>query len=111
MAEALAEEPREDINSASNIVDESFNEHFRNRLVLHHVVCYERFLKGSFEGAFLTASRACDRKAMLMPSGTNEGYDAIVDKVKFSLKTEGARDIRRSEEHTSELQSPMYLVC
>src|SRR5437762_9573226 len=27
------------------------------------------------------------------------------------LRALGARDRRRSEEHTSELQSPMYLVC
>src|SRR5437763_13303464 len=29
----------------------------------------------------------------------------------ISLEKEAARAIQRSEEHTSELQSPMYLVC
>src|ERR1017187_103492 len=40
------------------------------------------------------------------------GGDAMEDRVHFQSTRPCARDWRyRSEEHTSELQSPMYLVC
>src|SRR3712207_7603406 len=40
------------------------------------------------------------------------GRDALVDAARDLPVTRGeARDVRRSEEHTSELQSRQYLVC
>src|SRR5437879_9258239 len=36
---------------------------------------------------------------------------AHLDQAQINQAAERARGIRRSEEHTSELQSPMYLVC
>src|SRR5437879_5488075 len=39
---------------------------------------------------------------------TNDWHSALVSAF---LRSAGAEDQRRSEEHTSELQSPMYLVC
>src|SRR5437879_7334663 len=35
----------------------------------------------------------------------------LVQKVSFFSSSSGASNETRSEEHTSELQSPMYLVC
>src|SRR5437762_9208639 len=48
------------------------------------------------------------REALLEPIST------IVDSVRITLERcppELSADLVRSEEHTSELQSPMYLVC
>src|SRR5437762_10535817 len=36
---------------------------------------------------------------------------AVKDELAGLTKGYGGADLRRSEEHTSELQSPMYLVC
>src|SRR5437879_8098183 len=43
-------------------------------------------------------------------SGSN-GRRFCLWKAQFGITRYGLRDDRRSEEHTSELQSPMYLVC
>src|ERR1017187_2016460 len=54
------------------------------------------------EGVFLEMSPALTAAQKANPKATDESTD-MYDTVEFLLK--------RSEEHTSELQSPMYLVC
>src|SRR5437879_11620409 len=60
--------------------------------------------------ALLDAGRAADALGVLHGEAlVGEVHD--VDALVADRRADVARDALRSEEHTSELQSPMYLVC
>src|SRR5437764_9768914 len=50
-----------------------------------------------------------------LPAGFTDRYSKDASKIddvsKFAKKADLIAQLERSEEHTSELQSPMYLVC
>src|SRR5437879_8701751 len=59
---------------------------------------------------------AAKPKAVDKKTGDDEEIEKIVESINVSIKIVGcggggSNTINRSEEHTSELQSPMYLVC
>src|SRR5437764_1635163 len=52
--------------------------------------------------------RSSDLEASVEDGGNRRGRRPLRPR---AARVAGAEDSRRSEEHTSELQSPMYLVC
>ena len=78
----------------SDILDEPSARHFRFRLQLHTVTTREKFKKKSFESAFQEASKASGKDATITDSATHPGHDVTVDGMRFSLKTEAAKNIR-----------------
>jgi hypothetical protein len=83
----------ESITPGSDILVPRFVANFSNRLRMHHATNREKFKKKSFEYAFLDASSAAEKKAVINDDPTNPGADVIVDGVAFSLKTEASTGI------------------
>lgn len=90
MARAMTVEIEQYIAENSDILVPSFNENFSNRLIIHHATHAEKFKKKAFEYAFASASNSAGRTATITMSSTNPGEDVVVDKIKFSLKTEAS---------------------
>src|SRR5437879_4809153 len=67
----------------------------------------EALAKGADRGIHV----ADDNFAQLDPLGSAKALAAAIRKEKADLVLTGLQSDDRSEEHTSELQSPMYLVC
>src|SRR5437764_10919547 len=53
-------------------------------------------------------TQGCPAQAIRFPVPSE---DALDHPLRFTIWINGDLDVLRSEEHTSELQSPMYLVC
>src|SRR5437762_5364146 len=64
---------------------------------------------GSIVGTDVVAKSPPDGYTLLMMSNTHTVNETLIPKKPFDLMRDFAPI--RSEEHTSELQSPMYLVC
>src|ERR1017187_3753113 len=63
------------------------------------------------------AAESLGRRALVVTGRSAERFAGLLDGPRFAVPDEPAIDLIRqgmafrSEEHTSELQSPMYLVC
>lgn len=90
MARAMTVEIEQYIAENSDILVPGFNENFSNRLIIHHATHAEKFKKKAFEYAFASASNSAGRTATITVSSTNPGEDVVVDKIKFSWKTEAS---------------------
>lgn len=91
MAVALRTEIEQTVDPSSDILSPLFVDSFANRLRLFHATNAEKLNKKSFEYAFVAASKYAGRKASLAANAVGADYDALVDGVKFSLKTEAEK--------------------
>ncbi len=94
IARTMLRAVQETRNSASDLVTGRFAADFRNRLLIHHATNESKLTKKAFEYAFQGACRADGKEALVTVSSTFSGVDVTVDGVRFSLKTEAAKDIR-----------------
>lgn len=108
--DAIRHPTEEWINPASDIVTRTFADAFSQRLRLFHALHDpgEVLTKKAFEFTFKGASYAAGRNAVLVDNSTHAGADAIVDGVRFSLKTEAARGIRRETITISKLMESAW---
>jgi hypothetical protein len=100
MAQAMTIEIEEFVNEGSDILAPEFVTNFSNRLIIHHATHVEKFSKKAFEYAFAAASTSAGRNASVTLNSTNPGEDVIVDRVKFSLKTEASAGLTRKKSIT-----------
>src|SRR5437762_7559678 len=75
---------------------------------VHRIVSRKRKLK---EATVRTLLRRLEQKGYLRHESDGRAYAYRAVEPARSLAARAVRQIIRSEEHTSELQSPMYLVC
>lgn len=80
-------------NPESELISNGFGASLLNRLRIHHATSEEKFTKTSFEFAFKVASRFAGRRAYKTIAHTHQGADIVVDGERWSLKTEGARNM------------------
>ena len=90
-------------NPNSDLIDDRFLADLGDTLRIHHCFSNESLAKDKFEHALEWVARACGRKAELASRG-NPGHDITIDGVRFSLKTEGSKNIRESEIHISKFK-------
>jgi type II restriction enzyme len=96
MASALQRQIEVEFDSDSDIATDIFREHFGNRLLIHHAVTEEKLKKKTFEYAFRDSAKAAGRQAEITASDVFSGADLIVDRVKYSMKTEAQKNIRKN---------------
>lgn len=84
----------------SDLIDERMLRDFGDALRLHHLFSREPFRKDRFEYALERVATHCGYTASFAPSG-NPGYDLIIQKLRYSLKTEAAASIRMGRLHIS----------
>lgn len=96
MAEALQQPCEVRVDPASDLASNEFSDYLLNRLKIHHATSEEKFKKASFEYAFIAAARYAGASASKTKSQTFQGADAIVNGVRWSLKTEASAKISRS---------------
>ena len=87
-------------NPSSDIIDDRFLADLGDTLRIHHCFSNESFAKDKFEYAMEWVAKACGRRAELAKRG-NPGHDITIDGVRFSLKTEGAKNTREATIHIS----------
>jgi type II restriction enzyme len=97
------------INEDSKLVTPEFESAFRTRLLFHHSVTDEVLNKKSFEYTFRDAMRVSGRTSEINYSSTARGYDVLVDKDRYSLKTEAQRNIQANSMHISKLMECAWL--
>ncbi|MEU0210461.1 hypothetical protein [Streptomyces canus] len=96
MAEALRQPCEVRVDPSSDLANGEFSDYFLNRLKIHHATSEEKFKKASFEYAFIAAARYSGLSAAKTKSQTFQGADAMVDGVRWSLKTEASAKISMS---------------
>lgn len=74
--------------------DQCFVDAFSDALQTHHAMSNQPFTKDKFEYALIGAFEACKIPAEDSGSKTRQGYDVLVDGVKWSLKTQADRNIK-----------------
>lgn len=109
VARAIQRGIRSYVNPKSDLLVPDFVGDFSMRLIIHHVTHSDKFKKKAFEYVFCAASRSANRVASIVSAQTNPGADVIVDDVKFSLKTEAARDIRANSITISKLMEARWI--
>lgn len=109
LATAMTSQIEEDVEGSSDILTPEFTTHFSNRLLIHHATHEEFLSKKSFEYAFVAASRASGKMSQVTLSSTHSGADAIVDGVKFSLKTEASQKIAKDRIVISKLMEARWI--
>lgn len=103
--QAIKQEPVAVRWNASNLVGaDDFFEVFSRELVFHHGVSRSPLTKKAFEYSFAEACRAAGWTAVVGASATNPGADVVVADIGFSLKTEGAQNIRFESIHISKFR-------
>src|SRR5437762_7186776 len=75
------------------------------------ILCHRSFFFTEYGAPLDLRSFPTRRSSDLIDPGENLGFGAGVNVALRRLLDGPPRDALRSEEHTSELQSPMYLVC
>src|SRR5436189_4488056 len=60
---------------------------------------------------YTTLFRSLSRRVRKLPGGAGRHQGAASSSAGVAAGSFGRGEVHRSEEHTSELQSPMYLVC
>jgi hypothetical protein len=83
----------ETIDRGTDIAVPAFAKNFRTRLQFHHATHEEVFKKKTFEYAFKAACIVAGKKSEMDPDVTSPGYDVIVDKVRYLLKTEAGANM------------------
>ncbi|MFJ2025215.1 hypothetical protein ACIODW_15650 [Streptomyces sp. NPDC087897] len=96
MAQALQQPCEVRLHPNSDLAGGAFSDYFLNRLKIHHATSEEKFKKASFEYAFIAAARYAGLSAHKTKSQTFQGADAVVDGVRWSLKTEASASISRA---------------
>jgi len=109
MAEALLREVHSEVNPKSDICTQAFANEFQDRLSLYHARNDEPLNKKTFEYAFVKASMAAGRKAVIDDSPVNPGTDVVVDGTCFSLKTEASHEIRNETITISKLMEARWI--
>ena len=87
-------------NPSSDVVSTDFLAGFGDILKLHHSLSDDYLDKYRFEAAMQRVYQALGRDSF-RPSRCNPGHDLTVDGVKWSLKTQGDRHIKRNLLHIS----------
>lgn len=109
MVRALQQPVEKTISDTTDILSDAFEENFCNRLLLNHAISTDVLNKKTFEYAFQGASIAAGRNATLTASSVEAGADITVDGIKYSLKTEAAKSIRRDLLHISKLMEARWI--
>ena len=91
MVDGLSARYEEQIAPDTDIAIPAFARNFRQRLQIHHATHEEAFKKKTFEFAFKAASIAAGKKSEIDQNVSSPGYDVIVDRTKYSLKTEAGK--------------------
>ena len=97
VASVMLRRVEEIVNPDSDLVTPRFAANFRNRLLIHHATNESKLTKKAFEYAFKGASEASGRTGFITSSDTLSGVDVTVDGVRFSLKTEAAKEIKAEQ--------------
>ena len=108
-AEALHGTIRIAANSRSDICSKDFSENFGARLLVYHAFHEQKMTKKTFEFAMKRASLDTGKNAEITTSQTNPGEDIIIDGVRFSLKTEGAKSMSKSKITISKLMEARWI--
>lgn len=109
MARALAGDVEEEISSDSDVLTEGFAENFVNRLRIYHATNAEKFNKKAFEYAFVAAARYAGSSAEVLPNAVAPDADVEVDEVRFSLKTEAAKNLNPRRIHVSKFAEARWI--
>lgn len=109
ISDALRQKVESKVDKTSDICTSRFEESFQNRLVLYHALNEQPLTKKTFEYTFARSMKACGKHATVIDDPTNPGKDVVVDGVNFSLKTEAARNIRRSAITISKLMEARWI--
>jgi hypothetical protein len=109
IASGLSAKHLELIDQKTDIVTKDFANNFRTRLKLHHATHEEVLNKKTFEFAFKAASIAAGRESSLNPIVTNAGYDVIIDKSRYSLKTEAGKNTSNKYIKISKLMEARWI--
>jgi Type II site-specific deoxyribonuclease len=109
LADALGRNITVNVNPKSDLATTSFAENFSGRLLAYHAFHEQKLTKKTFEFVFCAASHAAGRKASITTNSVNAGADVTVDGVAFSLKTEGAHSMTKSEITVSKLMEARWI--
>jgi hypothetical protein len=93
----------------SDIAVPEFTENIKNRLLIHHATNEELLKKKPFEYAFKAACKAAGKYAEIIDSQTNPGADVIVDRIKFSLKSEASAKMNTGSVTISKLMEARWI--
>lgn len=109
MATALGREVVSEVATGSDLATPAFDADFSGRLLLFHAMHDAPLTKKTFEYTFVGALRADGREAHATANAVHAGEDVVADGVKFSLKTEGGKSIRRDAVHISKLMEARWI--
>ena len=87
-------------NNSSDIISDCLLKEVGDGIRLHHCFSKEAFSKDKFEYLMERAATLCGAKAELAAKG-NPGHDISIDGVRFSLKTQANKGIKRGSIHIS----------
>lgn len=109
MARALTGDVEEEISPDSDLLSEGFAGNFSNRLRIYHATNAEKFNKKAFEYAFVAAARYVGGRAIILPNAVAPDADVEVDRHRYSLKTEAARNLSRTAIHVSKFSEARWI--
>lgn len=84
----------------SDVVSDRFLQDFGDALRIHHCFSSEAFSKDKFEYVINTIFSLIGTPSELAPKG-NPGHDITINKIKFSLKTQADKNIKKDYIHIS----------
>lgn len=87
----------------------AFVEEFQNRLILYHALNEDVLKKKTFEYTFVRAANVAGMDAHVVTNSVNSGEDAIVNGIKYSLKTEADEKINNAKIKISKLMEARWI--
>lgn len=106
--QALRTPCRQELRADSEIVDETFADDFRSRLLVQHSFVGTPLFQDSFESAFISAARAAGNSCTKASDG-ERFWDVELNGARISLKSTKARALRADKLAISKLTEAAWI--